>query len=71
MAGLESYLAVTDAEAALFAAQDELAQSRQNQILGFVSLYKALGGGWLNTFRTEDPPPEEAREQSAITSAFR
>jgi len=22
----------------------------QNQVIGFVSLYKALGGGWLDTY---------------------
>ena len=53
LAGLQSYLAVTDAEAALFTAQDELVQSQQDHILGFVSLYKALGGGWLETYGTE------------------
>jgi NodT family efflux transporter outer membrane factor (OMF) lipoprotein len=62
LAGLESYLAVTDAEAALYVAQDELAQSRQNHVLGFVSLYKALGGGWLNTSGTEESTPEETRQ---------
>jgi len=45
-AGAESYLAILDAESALFNAEDELAQSRINRAVGFVSLYKALGGGW-------------------------
>jgi len=45
-AGAQSYLAVLDAETALYNAQDQLAQSRLNRALGFVSLYKALGGGW-------------------------
>lgn len=45
-AGAQSYLAVLDAESALYDAQDQLAQSRQNRALGFVTLYKALGGGW-------------------------
>jgi NodT family efflux transporter outer membrane factor (OMF) lipoprotein len=47
LAGLQSFLAVTDAQAALYAAEDQLAQSRENQALAFVALYKALGGGWL------------------------
>ena len=46
LAGVQSYLAVIDAQAALYAAEDELAQSRQSQILALVALYKALGGGW-------------------------
>lgn len=49
MAGLESYLAVIDAQAALHVSQDQLAISRQNAALGLVALYKALGGGWQDT----------------------
>jgi NodT family efflux transporter outer membrane factor (OMF) lipoprotein len=44
--GLQSYLSVLDAESALFTAQDQLAQSRQNRAVGLIALYKALGGGW-------------------------
>jgi multidrug efflux system outer membrane protein len=50
LAGLQTYLAVIDALSAQYTAQDELAQSRQNQVLGFVGLYKALGGGWLDMY---------------------
>lgn len=46
LAGVQSYLAVIDAQAALYAAEDQLAQSRQAQALALVALYKALGGGW-------------------------
>jgi len=53
LAGLQTYLAVTDAEGALYVAQDELAQSRQNHAIGFVALYKALGGGWLDIYGAE------------------
>ena len=44
--GLESYLAVIDAQGALRLSQDQFAQSKQNTALGLISLYKALGGGW-------------------------
>jgi len=44
--GLQSYLAVIDAQAALYNAQDQLAQSKQNRAVGLISLYKAVGGGW-------------------------
>jgi outer membrane protein TolC len=37
---------VIDAQAALYAAEDQVAQSRQAQVLALVALYKALGGGW-------------------------
>jgi NodT family efflux transporter outer membrane factor (OMF) lipoprotein len=49
LAGVQSYLAVTDAQAALYAAEDQLAQSRQAQSQALVALYKALGGGWEET----------------------
>jgi outer membrane protein, multidrug efflux system len=45
-AGTQSYLAVLDAESALYAAQSQLSLSRQNRALGLIALYKALGGGW-------------------------
>ena len=59
LAGLQTYLAVIDARGALYTAQDELAQSRQNHTLGFVALYKALGGGWLDTYGDRRPNPNE------------
>jgi len=46
LAGVQGYLAVTDAQAALYAAEDQLAQSRQAQSQALIALYKALGGGW-------------------------
>lgn len=46
LAGVQSYLVVTDAQAALYGAEDQLAQSRQAQSQALVALYKALGGGW-------------------------
>jgi outer membrane protein, multidrug efflux system len=49
LAGLQSFLAVTDAQAALYTAEDQLAQSREKLTLAFVALYKALGGGWLES----------------------
>lgn len=44
--GLDSFLAVLDAEARLLAAQDALAQSATETAAAFVALYEALGGGW-------------------------
>jgi multidrug efflux system outer membrane protein len=45
-AGVVSFLEVLDAERQLFAAEIELSQSRLERILGYVDLYRALGGGW-------------------------
>lgn len=44
--GLDSFLAVLDAEARLLDAQDALAQSATETGAAFVALYEALGGGW-------------------------
>lgn len=44
--GVESFLPVLDAERALYAADDELAQSERDTALALIALYKSLGGGW-------------------------
>jgi outer membrane protein, multidrug efflux system len=35
-----------DADRDLFSAQLSLAQTKRNELLSLVQLYKALGGGW-------------------------
>jgi multidrug efflux system outer membrane protein len=44
--GLDSYLQVLDSERNLFQGQLALAQLRLGEMLSFVQLYRALGGGW-------------------------
>lgn len=44
--GLDSYLQVLDAERNLFQGRLTLAQLRLQELLSYVQLYKALGGGW-------------------------
>jgi multidrug efflux system outer membrane protein len=44
--GRASYFEVLEAEQLLFPAEDALAQTRRDQILVVVYLYRALGGGW-------------------------
>ncbi len=46
VAGLSSYVEVLDAQQQLFPAENALAQTRFTRLSSFVSLYKALGGGW-------------------------
>ena len=58
IAGVQSYLAVTDAQAALYAAEDQLAQSRPAQSQALVALYKALGGGWEETASSPEAEAE-------------
>ncbi len=53
--GVDSYLAVLDAERQLFTAREQLLSSRFNQLSSEVALYKALGGGWLDVSRNPAP----------------
>ncbi|MCG6881615.1 MAG: efflux transporter outer membrane subunit [Deltaproteobacteria bacterium] len=46
--GVSSYLEVLDTERSLFSAALELSELKQQYLNGYVRLYKALGGGWLN-----------------------
>ena len=44
--GLTDFLNVLDAQRQLFDLEDQYAASQQTMIYDFISLYKALGGGW-------------------------
>lgn len=44
--GVANYLEVLDAQRVLFAAETDLARSRQAELVTSVQLYRALGGGW-------------------------
>jgi outer membrane protein, multidrug efflux system len=44
--GVDTLLNALDADRDLFAAELNLAQTRRNELLALVQLYKALGGGW-------------------------
>src|SRR6266850_6372140 len=44
--GVDTLLNALDADRDLFAAELNLAQTRRNELLSLVQLYKALGGGW-------------------------
>jgi len=50
--GLENFLSVLDAQRALYAAEDGLAQSETIAMVSAIAVYKALGGGW-----TMEPVP--------------
>ncbi|ONN71023.1 TolC family protein, partial [Pseudomonas oryzihabitans] len=45
--GIDNYLTVLDAQRSLYSAQQQLITDRLNQLNSEVTLYKALGGGWL------------------------
>lgn len=44
--GLSAYFEVLEAQQQLFPAEIGLAQTRRDQLIAVVNLYKALGGGW-------------------------
>jgi outer membrane protein TolC len=44
--GVDTLLNALDADRELFNAELSLAQTRRNELLSLVVLYKALGGGW-------------------------
>jgi outer membrane protein, multidrug efflux system len=44
--GQDSYLNVLSAQQDLYSAQQGLLQARRNELVGSISIYKALGGGW-------------------------
>ena len=44
--GVSSYLDLLDAQRSLFAARQQVVQTRPTQLQSQVSLYQALGGGW-------------------------
>ncbi|HOS02656.1 MAG TPA: TolC family protein, partial [Candidatus Hydrogenedentes bacterium] len=52
--GLEGYLSVLQAQQNLYAAQDQLIQSRSFALTDLVSLYKSLGGGWERAVRSRN-----------------
>ena len=54
-AGIDNYLSVLTAQRDLFAAQQQLIQTRLTRLSNLVDLYKALGGGWRE--RTAEAAP--------------
>lgn len=71
--GVTAYLEVLDTDRQLFDAQLGLAQAQRNEILALVALYRALGGGWVDTQAEpaapgppEPPPNEPAGEPPTV-----
>ena len=44
--GIDTLLNALDADRDLFEAELRLAQTKRNELLALVQLYRALGGGW-------------------------
>ena len=54
--GVDNFLVVLDAQRSLYESRDQLQQTRLQQLLQLVALYRALGGGW------EDPSATVAQQ---------
>ncbi|HEY3399752.1 MAG TPA: AdeC/AdeK/OprM family multidrug efflux complex outer membrane factor [Geothrix sp.] len=54
-AGIDGYLGVLDAQRSLFAAQQGLITLRRAKHSSLITLYKALGGGWVQGDRPSTP----------------
>lgn len=57
--GYTAYLTVLNAESTLFTAELDDAQIRSSELIAYINIYKAMGGGWLSTAEklTEAPQP--------------
>jgi multidrug efflux system outer membrane protein len=58
--GLSAYFEVLEAQQQLFPAEISLAQTRRNQLVAVVDLYRALGGGWPAEEHGAGPTDPEA-----------
>jgi multidrug efflux system outer membrane protein len=56
VAGKASYYEVLEAQQQLFPSQLNLARTERDQLLAVVTLYKAMGGGWQDEMRPNQPP---------------
>jgi multidrug efflux system outer membrane protein len=57
--GYSSFLEVVDADTSLFNAELLYSQGQRDRLLAHVDLYKALGGGWVDTAAARAPQPQE------------
>ena len=57
VSGLSAYFEVLEAQQQLFPAEISLAQTRRDQLVAVVNLYRALGGGWQAEERSAGSPP--------------
>lgn len=65
--GLTNFLDVLDAQRSLSTAQNTLSATNAEVLTAFISLNKALGGGW-KVFAHADRPTEITRKVSSITT---
>jgi outer membrane protein, multidrug efflux system len=62
--GYTSYIEVLDSERALFSAQLQHAEQQALVLNALVNVYKAMGGGWVDTADAKTAPPVQASPMS-------
>ncbi|NML30545.1 efflux transporter outer membrane subunit [Paraburkholderia antibiotica] len=67
--GYTSYIEVLDAERSLFNAQLSYTQTQGAVLTSFVTLYKAMGGGWVQEAEKLTVPPAAAAPASSTAPA--
>lgn len=66
--GVDSYLSVLTAQTSLYVAQQALVTARMERLQNLVTLYQALGGGWIE-HNGEQPRPADAPVDYGAASA--
>ncbi|MEX3858354.1 efflux transporter outer membrane subunit [Paraburkholderia sp. BR10923] len=66
--GVDSYLSVLTAQTALYVAQQALVTARMERLQNLVTLYQALGGGWIE-HNGDQPRPADAPVDYGAASA--
>jgi multidrug efflux system outer membrane protein len=66
--GVDSYLSVLTAQTDLYSAQQTLITARMERLQNLVTLYQALGGGWIER-QGEQPRPADAPVDYGAASA--
>ncbi|MGF6790911.1 efflux transporter outer membrane subunit [Paraburkholderia sp. 35.1] len=66
--GVDSYLSVLTAQTSLYLAQQALVTARMERLQNLVTLYQALGGGWIE-HNGEQPRPADAPVDYGAASA--
>jgi multidrug efflux system outer membrane protein len=58
--GVDNFLSVLDSQRSLFSAQQQLVAVKLARLQNLVTLYKALGGGWLERGEPNIAPTADA-----------
>ncbi|MGF6922378.1 efflux transporter outer membrane subunit [Paraburkholderia sp. 40] len=66
--GIDSYLSVLTAQTSLYVAQQALVTARMERLQNLVTLYQALGGGWIE-HNGDQPRPADAPVDYGAASA--